>query len=262
LYDLSVHSSRFMVEKWGLKTGPSLKVLGSARYCREWLAKLRDWIPDAPGLPSGPGLRLVLFLPKPDFIVDWVELEQVMSFLAALPETVFVVKAHPRRGGRHRLVRRGEDWDMEITELAGRDAVERFSAESGEGKWISAPPETESSSLVKWADAVLSLGTSVTWQAVAENKPVLELSWCHGNFTTMAKYLPSTDLRCRDDLLNTLGQIRNAESRSFYRPGEREAFIESFIEADGQADDGTVLDAYDTVLGQLCASRSSGATGG
>ena len=251
LYDLSIHSSDFTVKKWGLHAGPSVMVLGSARYCGGWLRKITPWAPPDENLPTGEALHLVLFLPKPDFIVDWVELEQTISLLAELPDTTLLVKAHPRRGGRHRLVERNGAWDLEVTELAGRDAVERLTKGSAESGWISAAAETESATLINWADVVLSLGTSMTWQAVVENKPVLELSWCHGNFTTMAKYLPSTDIRCRDDLLDGLNRIRTGGPNDFYQPGERDAFIEKFIEPNREDGEYAVLDAYVATLERL-----------
>lgn len=256
LYDLSIHTSDFTVAKWGLRAGPSLAVLGSARYCGGWLSEVRNWMPGADGLPSTPGLRLVLFLPKPDFIVDWVELEQTVALLAEMRDITMVVKPHPRRGGRYRLVRRPTGWEMELTDLPGREALKQFDIGEGDGRWTVAPAGCESAVLVDWADAVLALGTSVTWQAVVQDKPVLELSWCHGNFTTMAKHIPSTDLRCRDDLLKALERVRDAKSDSFYLPGEREAFIGQFIEPGSSESPYAVLDAYVEALDGMCTQRT------
>lgn len=254
LYDLSIHTSDFTVEKWGLQRGPSLMVLGSARYCRGWLSKVRSWIPKANGLPTTGAFRLALFLPKPDFIVNWFELQETVTFLGDLPDVVLVLKLHPRLGGRYKLVRRSGEWDMEITELSGREALRQFEIDAPYGKWTVASAGIESTALVDWADVVLSLGTSVTWQAVVANKPVLELSWCHGNFTTMAKYLTSTDLRSRDELILGLDRARKAKSIPFYRPGEREAFIEKFIEPCHQDNQYAVLDAYVEALALTCKS--------
>ena len=256
LYDLSVHSSDFTIVKYGVPTGPHVAVLGSARYCRRWLRQLRQWVRPAEGLPTNQGLRLILFLPKPEKIVDWHELERVLRFLGNRPGVMLLVKAHPRRGGRHRLVQRNGDWDLEVTKTVERELLADIRAPGPDAGWIAAPPEIESGALVAWADVVLALGTSVTWEAVATNKPVLELSWCHGSRTTMATFLPSTDLRCRDDLLDALGRIERDGPAAFYPQAERDAFITRFIEPDIDGDENAVLDAYIETLEALATRHA------
>ena len=257
LYDLSVHSSDFTIVKYGLETGPHVAVLGSARYCRQWLRQVSKWIQPAKGLPTNEGLRLVLFLPKPEKIVDWRELERVLEFIGRRSGITLVVKAHPRRGGRHRLVQRNGEWDFEVTETAEREILASIRAPGPESAWMSAPADVESGTLVAWADVILALGTSVTWEAVATNKPVLELSWCHGSRTTMAKFLPATDLRCRDDLLEALARIERDGPAAFYPPAEWRAFIKRFIEPDIDGDENAVLDGYVEALEAL-ATRATG----
>ena len=258
LYDLSVHSSDFTIVKYGLPTGPDVAVLGSARYCRRWLRQLRQWVRPPEGIASNGGLRLVLFLPKPEKIVDWRELERVLDFLGARPGVTLLVKAHPRRGGRHRLVQRNGEWDLEVTETVERDILASIRAPGPDAAWTVAPAEMESGALVAWADVILALGTSVTWEAVATNKPVLELSWCHGSRTTMAKFLPSTDMRCRDDLLNALAAIERDGPGSYYPRAERDAFIKRFIEPDIESDENAVLDRYIETL-KAQGARAAGA---
>jgi hypothetical protein len=257
LYDLVIHSSDFTIKKHGLTTGPTVAVLGSARYCRDWVHQISLWVRPAEELPTGDNLRLVLFLPKPDFIVDWDELEAVLAILGQRAGSTLLVKAHPRRAGRHRLIQVNGEWDIEIVEFVGREMLTQIVERAPEAGWIAATVQMESSILVDWADVVLSLGTSVTWQAAAANKPVLELSWCHGNRTTMSKYLPSTDLRSRDDLLDALDRIEAEGTGTFYPPGEREEFIARFIEPPLTSEENTVLDAYVQTLEEL-ARRGEG----
>ena len=248
LYDLSVHSSDFTIVKYELPTGPHVTVLGSARYCQAWLRQSRRWLRPAEGLPDSQGMRIVLFLPKPEKIVDWRELERVLSLLASRPGVALAVKAHPRRGGRNRLVQRNGCWDLQLIETAEREILTNIKAPARDAEWFSVPPALESSPLVEWADVILALGTSVTWEAVATNKPVLELSWCHGNRTTMATFLPSTDMRSRDDLLEALDRIARDGPAAFYPREERDAFIERFIEPNRQDGEYAVLDAYVATL--------------
>lgn len=252
VYDLSVHSSDFTIVKYGLRTGPHIAILGSARYCRDWLQQSRNWLPAPTDLPEATDMRLVLFLPKPEKIVDWRELERFLGFLHKRPGITLLVKTHPRRGGRHQLVRRDDEWDLEVTKTTEQETLTSIRAPTTDTGWVTVSPMVESSSLVEWADVIMALGTSVTWEAVAKNKPVLELSWCHGNRTTI---LPSTDMRCRDDVLEALDRITLEGAASFYPRTERDAFLKRFIEPD-TGGGGGVLNAYVDALETL-ARRTS-----
>lgn len=256
LFDLSVHASDLTLIKYGLPTGPRVAVLGSARYCRRWLRECGRWLAPAGGGERGKGLRLVLFLPKPEKIVDWLELERVMTILAGRPGVTLMVKPHPRKGGRHRLERRNGEWVLERQRTEEHDLHAGISAPGSDAGWTVAPPDLESAALVAAADAVLALGTSVTWEAVARNKPVLELSWCHGSRSTLAAFLPCTDLRCRDDLLDALDRIARDGPQAFYVRSERDAFLKWFIEPDPEAGEAAVLDAYVDALDRVATTAA------
>ena len=71
----------------------------------------------------------------------------------------------------------------------------------------------------------------------------------------MSKYLPSTDLRSRDDLLDALDRIEANGTKTFYRPSEREEFIARFIEPSTTVEGRAVLDGYVETLEELAKRR-------
>jgi hypothetical protein len=91
--------------------------------------------------------------------------------------------------------------------------------------------DVHSSALIEWSDLILDIGTSVVSEAVMLNKPVLAPEYLHANITTLAHYMPSTALRCRDDLYDALvSLIEDPELVGFKSEDERCSYIREIIE--------------------------------
>ena len=241
LYDLTLVSSTFTIEKYGLSEQANIAVTGSARYCGAWL-KTRDAMrPGHSDLPKPSGLRVVAFLPKPEKIVDWPELSRFLKTLAGRGDLTLLAQRHARTNVQYRLIQESGDWTLEPVTREDRTLPEEFSDPSPDAGWRTAAPETDASALITWADIVLALGTSVTWEAVMRRKPVLELSWCHGNHSTLARFLPATDMRTRDDAINAINTISRDGPEGFYPETEWETFVRRFVEPDDGTD---VLDRH------------------
>jgi len=254
LYDLSLMSSTFTIEKYGIPANANTRVLGSARYCAAWL-RIRDSLcPLASGLPEAQGLRVVVFLPKPEKIVDWSELSRVLAILAGREDVTLLAQPHARAGGQFRLVQKNGDWTLEHVTRENRALPEEFTNPAPEVGWRTAPANVDAPSLIAWADVVLALGTSVTWEAVMRRIPVLELSWCHGNHSTLAHFLPATDMRSRDEAIAAIDAISRDGSETFYPDTEWTAFVRRFIEPD---DTTSVLDNHIRALDQAHPAKAN-----
>jgi hypothetical protein len=251
LYDLSIHPSDFALRKFGIAPSEKNRVLGSARYCRGWLRRAGALAKPVRDLPNSVGRRVAVLLPKPEKLIDWRELERVLAFLGQRSDTTVLVKPHPRLGGRRRLTRRDCVWRLEHVVTDERETQVEIRAPAPNAGWNAVEAEVESSDLIAWADVILSCGTSATWQAVVTNKPVLELSWCHGNRTTMAMAMPSTDMRCRDDMLGALQRIDQHGADAFYQAGEREDFMRRFVDPYADGNEDAVLNAYVETLNHI-----------
>jgi UDP-N-acetylglucosamine 2-epimerase len=131
-------------------------VLGSARFCKEWIAQNKKILPrmiESNG--TGAGNLKVVFMPsKPRCRVDVERMHNTINILASLREIEAVVKPHTRTGR--------EAWLFDDMPLANVSRVHT--------------PE-----LFEWADVVLIIGSSVITEALMQDKPVLYLKYLHAN---------------------------------------------------------------------------------
>lgn len=185
-------------------------VLGSPRYCDEWLAQLEHLLPPTPLEANPDRLKLVLFMRKKDFSVFWDEVGRMIQMVAAFPNVELIVKAHTRGGWRQPLSR-----SLGLRKL---DNV-RFVAS-----------EIHSSHLLDWADAVIDIATSVAFEAVKCSTPVLAADYLHAATSTVADYLPECALNCRDDAYNKVDHFLKNGCGDFYHPDHRERFLQNIVD--------------------------------
>jgi hypothetical protein len=185
-------------------------VLGSPRYCDEWLAKLEQLLPPSP-LEASPGkLKVVMFLRKSDFSIFWDEVGRVVQMLAAFPDVELIIKAHTRGGWRQPLSRR-----------AGLRRLKNV-------RFVAA--EIHSSHLLSWSDVVIDIATSVAFEAVKLKKPVLAADYLHAGTSTVGAYLPECALHCRDDAYNKLAHCLKAGCDDFYVTAHRDRFLREIVD--------------------------------
>ena len=161
-----------------------IAVLGSPRYCDEWLAKLKAILPASPMINSESKLKIVMFLRKARYTAFWEEIEQVVQMIAAFQGVELMIKLHTRGGWKQSLTR-----DKKLRSLPNVKIV---------------ADEIHSSHLMEWADVIIDLATSVAFEAVKAKKPVLAADYLHAGCSAIAKYMPETELRCRDDVYRNI----------------------------------------------------------
>jgi GT2 family glycosyltransferase len=90
-----------------------------------------------------------------------------------------------------------------------------------------------SAQLLEWADVIVDLATSVSFEAVKVGKPVLAADYLIAGRSTVAHYMPETELRCRDDVYEKIdGFLRNG-CDSFYIEEHRQRFIDEMLHVGG-----------------------------
>jgi len=131
-------------------------VLGSARFCDEWIAQNRKILPRMIKSTGRDPERLrVVFMPsKPRCRIDVERMHNTIDLLASLSEIAAVVKPHTRIGREAHL--------FDNMQLPNVSHV--------------LTPE-----LCEWADVVLIIGSSVITEALMQGKPVLYLKYLHAN---------------------------------------------------------------------------------
>jgi hypothetical protein len=133
-------------------------VLGSARYCGEWLEQNKTILPRVieSDINSSDKLKVVFMQSKPQCRVDLERMSKTIGLLANLAEIEAMLKPHTRIADKKRL--------FDETQLPNVSHV--LTAE-----------------LCEWADVLLVVGSSVITETLMQGKPVLYLKYLHENTT-------------------------------------------------------------------------------
>ncbi|MEO6823994.1 MAG: hypothetical protein ABI167_04575, partial [Nitrosospira sp.] len=209
----------------------SIAVLGSPRYCDEWLSKLAELSPASPLARSGSQLKVVIFLRKSNFTTFWEEVAEVVCMIAAFPKVELVLKPHTRGG-----------WKQSLTKNASLRRLQNVSV---------ADDNVHSIHLMRWADVIVDLATSVVFEAVKMKKPVLAADYLHAGRSALAYFMPETELRCRDDVYRKINEFLSNGYDSFYVEEHRQRFIEEMLHAGGP----NVLPRYVALLEEQVRAR-------
>lgn len=205
----------------------AIAVLGSPRYCDEWLNKLATLSPP-PRLNTNPDtrLRIVLFLRKREFTTFWEEVNVIVDMIAVFPGVELIIKPHTRGG-----------WRQPLTKNASLRRLLNVSV---------AEDHVHSVSLMNWADVIIDLATSVVFEAVKAGKPVLAADYLHAGRSALAHFMPETELRCRDDVYRLIDRFLTIGCDNFYVETHRQRFINEMLHVGGA----NVLPRYVTLLEQ------------
>jgi hypothetical protein len=131
-------------------------VLGSARFCGEWIAQNKKILPRRiESTNRDPEKLRVVFMPsKPRCRIDVERMHNTIDLLASLSDLEAVVKPHTRIGREAHLFD-----NMQLPNVS----------------------HVLTSELCEWADVVLIIGSSVITEALMQGKPVLYLKYLHAN---------------------------------------------------------------------------------
>jgi len=171
-------------------------------------------------------------LRKSDFTTFWEEVGEVVQMIAAFPGVEIIIKPHTRGGWRQPLTRNAVILRLPNVSIAADDV--------------------HSVHLLNWADVVMDLATSVVFEAVVAGKPVLAADYLHAGRSVVADYMPETELRCRDDVYQRIGELISSGCGSFYDEEHRQRFLKEIIHGCGDED---VLPRYVALLEESCRLR-------
>jgi hypothetical protein len=75
-----------------------VRVLGSPRFCSEWLTKLDELAPANPLTGDDSRKKIAMFLRKPPFSIFWAEVKTVIKLISEFADVDLIVKGHTRHG--------------------------------------------------------------------------------------------------------------------------------------------------------------------
>ncbi len=203
------------------KNQEHIHIVGSPRYNQSWLEYLHKQIPVYQNTQATNKLKIIMFLRPSRYLINVEEISGTIKMLSLLNYIHLIIVPHTR-----------EEKDLKKLDIPSVPHVQ-----------IS-EPEIYASSLILWADVILDLATSISFEAIKLHKNVLTLEYLHGNVSTIGKFMPSTAVFCRDELLEKLSIIQKSNKEIIYTEQERETFCRTMIDIPGV----NVLDNIQTLL--------------
>jgi len=158
-------------------------VLGSARFCDEWIEQNMKILPrmiDSHAESTGK-LKIVFLTSKPQCRVDMERTLNTFDLLSKISGIELKLKPHTRMSSEPYL----------FDNLPIANASDVLTAE-----------------LCEWADVVLVIGTSVMTEALMQGKPVLYLKYLHGNIMLFEECGACWTIRNEAELEDAIQSLR------------------------------------------------------
>jgi hypothetical protein len=205
-----------------------LAVLGSARYCPEWLEQNRRIAPRRlePGAHDPARLKAVFMMSKPQVSIDAPRLATTLTVLAEAAAAGIAVKIKPHTRTSDRLAA-----DPRLDNAA----------------------HILSTELCEWADVVLVVGSSVVTEALMAGKTVLYLKYLHPNTTRFEELGACWTIGSEPDLRRALAALDRERSRKPYGPQGVERFLWETVY--GESAERDVLRRYTQFIRARIAAR-------
>jgi hypothetical protein len=171
--------------------GEKIFVLGSARYCDEWMSQYSEIIPRMLKSDRGSGekLKVVFMTTRPEYRIDVQRMLSTFDMLSELDGIEVVVKPHTRTG------REAHIYDNSpLANVSDISSVE----------------------LSEWADVMLVIGSSIIIEALTRGKPALYLKYLHENTTDYEEFEACWIINDETELQDALQFLRDREGRVPY----------------------------------------------
>jgi hypothetical protein len=202
-------------------------VLGSARFCNEWLEQNNKIVPRM--IDSNPAhtekLKLVFMPSKPRCRIDVERMHNTIEILASFSEIEAVVKPHTRTGREKHVFS-----NMPLPNVSHIHTPE----------------------LCEWADVVLVIGTSVITEALMRGKPALYLKYLHANTTLFEELGACWTIHDEAELKEALLSLQSNKTGVPYGEENAARFLAEIVYGGGS--DRDVLSRYEQFI-VSCASN-------
>jgi hypothetical protein len=196
-------SFKNLISKSGV-VGEKIHVLGSARYCNEWMAQNTKILPRKIKSQDkrSKKLKVVFMTTRPHYRIDIERMTKTFGILSELDEIEIAVKPHTRTGKE---------------------------AEFYENLPLSNVSEISSIELCEWADVVLVIGSSIIIEALTRNKPALYLKYLHENITVYEELKACWIINSENELTEALLSIKDDKKRRPYTDEDVDRFLTEII---------------------------------
>jgi len=167
-------------------TEEKIFVLGSARYCKEWMAQNNEILPRKIKLrdDNSGNLKVVFMTTRPHYRIDVERMLKTFNLLANLKGIDVMIKPHTRTGHEATMYA-----DLPLANVADVSSVE----------------------LCEWADVTLVIASSVIIETLIRRKPVLYLRYLHENTTEYEKMGACWILNSESELKEALLSLKDGQ---------------------------------------------------
>jgi len=159
-----------------------LVVLGSARYCDEWMNQNKKIIPRKMPTKTDANkkLKVVLMTTRPRYRINVDRMIKTFDMLSKMDGLEVVIKPHTRTGGEAYMYQ-----NANLSEVSDLSSVE----------------------LCEWADVILVIASSIIIEALKQRKPALYLKYLHENTMEYEKFKACWIINSDEELNNALAAL-------------------------------------------------------
>ena len=179
-------------------------VLGSARYCNEWMAQNEKILPRAmeEHTDSLGRVKAVFMTTRFAYRIDEARMFKTFELLSGYEGFYTVVKPHTRSGKEAKVYE-----NMSLANVAEFSSVE----------------------LCEWADVVLVIGSSILIEPLKQGKPVLYLKYLHENITQYEELGACWTINDETELNDALLSLQNDKTNVPYSEENVSRFLSEII---------------------------------
>jgi len=179
-------------------------VLGSARYCNEWMTQNKMILPKTMNLniESQGTLKVVFMTTQFVYRIDVERMLKTFDLLSELEGIETAVKPHTRTGKEAKVYE-----NLPLANVADISSVE----------------------LCDWADVVLVIGSSIIIEPLKHGKPVLYLKYLHENKTQYEQFGACWTIHNEAELADALFSLQDDRTRTPYTDENVNRFLSEII---------------------------------
>jgi len=203
-------------------------VLGSARYCSEWMKQNKKILPRKLVSKGGNAkkLKVVFMTTRPNYRIDVHRMLKTFDMLSGLNEIEVFVKPHTRTGREAKVYE-----NMPLANVSEFSSVE----------------------LCEWADVMMVIGSSILIEALIQRKPVLYLKYLHENTTLYEELEACWTIHNEEQLRQALISLQDNKRKIPYTNKNADKFLSEIIY--GGQHERDVLAGYENLI-LSCAQRN------
>jgi hypothetical protein len=204
-----------------------IRVLGSARYCNEWMVQNRRILPRMVKIngESRGKLKVVFMTTRPTYRINVERMLKTFEILSNFEEIEVIIKPHTRTG------REAHMYDnLPLSNVSYISSVE----------------------LCEWADVVSVIGSSIIIEALAQNKPALYLKYLHENTMEYEEYGACWVIHDESELKDALLSLQNGNRNVPYADEDVDRWLSEIVY--GGRSERDVLKDYEQFIIE-CAKR-------